>query len=425
MLDLAGNVLNVFATSVQACLFKRGLTINPGSGQWLGLPTEAIQNQTRRDLVHALVGVSSISFFVPPSLQPPSFTLSLSGFPHAIFLRSICRVGSQYVQGVEANRPDAVLGDLLRNSLAFATRLFVFPEFRTALGKQKPAMLVRLFGSTANSLPLFDPAKGLSSEALSLLYMSALCQPEFVKWASANGYSNSFIFHVLHIAQMNFEKAGFSILHSIALSAILLFVPDETAAVSLDQDWSGDFGLCDFKPQPGSHADLLLNVLLNICKQESFWPSLVATLQMIAPFAGKFSPATGTRIVKLFVDVLGKQRPLAELFVEAFAAVVQVGDEANGILIALRKKAKFVRRLTREQVNSDALEIVQQNLKKKKEGVQVVEFPRHPHVFGGELEEAWKEWSTTLFARAFQAEIEVMQPFQKELESLLAARRAK
>jgi hypothetical protein len=305
MCDVEGSAVSVFKDAVGKCLFKVGLTMSSGLSSWAGANPPF--DQTRRDLIHALLGASSLSFFREPGA---TYSLDWSGFPFADFLKSLCRIASDYLSS-----PNPLLCDLVRNCSAFAARLFTVPEFRSMVGRLRSQFLLSALSRGPKGPVLFQATGPLLNEAVSILYMTSLFQPDFVHFVASSGYSNNFVFRLAEAAAVQYERFGINYLHSLLLSTILLFVADDTVAVSLNEQWSGVFAAV-FVPPPGSHADLLMMVILNVCQQEAFWPSAICIFHTVAPHIHAFSLAVASRVMKLFQLCVARHRHLALLVVE-------------------------------------------------------------------------------------------------------------
>ena len=432
-----GKCVQVLIETLCQSLFKLGLTLEGKETYWTENPSEpASLNQTRRDLVHALLGILSLNYFVKGDGARPHFVFEMTEFPPALFLHSTCGIATQHLQQLSTGVKDSVLTDLLRNCFALTTRLFVTESFRAAFKDVKASVFLKAFALGPKAVPLFEPFSSLSCEALSFLYMSLLCQPKLVTLISKGKYSNTFIYNLAYTAQLTFERADFCYIHSIVLSITLLLVTKPQICQNLSDEYTEKFN-CQYRPDKGSYADLLMNVLLNICEKESFWPSLVCIFHMLAPHVRTFSNKTAQRVMALFDAVSEKQKPLVPLFIESFAAIVQKRDNANNhFLVYLLLRASVLRKMTPDCPRLEqALPIIQKYLKsaiktakatKKSQvsgdelvkileaadvdkifGGETVKFTKHPHVFGGEMEKTWAEWADLLFAKSFSPEVEL------------------
>jgi hypothetical protein len=198
----------------------------------------------------------------------------------------------------------------------------------------EPAVLLKAFVAGDDSPPLFDPAIGLANEAVSLVHMSLLSVPALVELIAATGHLNMFLYFLATAAQSHFDKARFCHLHSIIISTILLIAVSAEVTKNLN-------GEC---PNGGSLADFLINVLLNICCEQEFWPSFACVLHMVAPHVSTFSVPTAERVSDLFELVLASHGQLAPVFIEAFAAMLQGEDASrNGFGPALLKRGRLIR----------------------------------------------------------------------------------
>jgi hypothetical protein len=246
--------------------------------------------------------------------------------------------------------------------------------------------------------------------------MTSLFQPDFVHFVASNGYSNNFVFRLAEAAAVQYERSGISYLHSLLLSTILLFVHDETVAAGLNEQWVGTFATAA-PPAPGSYADLLMMSVLDVCREETFWPSAICIFHMVAPHIRAFSPAVAARVMKLFELCVTQHRSLALLVVEALVRIVQnPANGNNGFLQAIVTKRQLFDGLSLGDVKGEAAlavikafiaEAVEKGVRKVQVAVKKpLRFSRHPHFFGGEIEKTWAQWSLVLFARAFPEEIQ-------------------
>jgi hypothetical protein len=202
----------------------------------------------------------------------------------------------------------------------------------------------------------------------------------------------------------------------------------------------------------GSYGDLLMDVLVTICCQESLWPSLACIFHMVSPHVSSFSLSIAVKVVALFKTIITRQRLLAPLILEGFASVVQQADNAdNGFVLVLVQRSTWLKKLKLpDQRSTKALAILKAFLKSATKAmkatkrtqfmswelpgilrnVRVPEGERHtfaksPHSFGGEMEETWTEWTSILFVRSFKDEMQELRAFQNEHEPTLLAALAK
>jgi hypothetical protein len=99
MLSLSGHSLPAMIASIQINLFKVELTLLPGTSHWAETPDEPrTVLRTRRDLVHALVGIVSLPFFCCKKVVQPVFRLTLAKFPFQRFLESLCHQSAAYLK---------------------------------------------------------------------------------------------------------------------------------------------------------------------------------------------------------------------------------------------------------------------------------------------------------------------------------------
>jgi len=282
---------------------------------------------------------------------------------------------------------------------------------------------------------------------ISFLYQTATSQPDLVKLIAEGGYSNPFLFHLLLVAQVSYERVGFIYLHSLILALVLVLVNNPKIAQATSEPCSRALD-SEYKVQ-GSYADLVLNIVLNICDSEPFWPSFGCIFHVIAPYVSSVTRQTAARVLELFESVMEKQKALVPLFIEAFASVVQRQENAdNGFVVAIMQKHAIFKKLDGEDPKlAKALSIVRaylrlaaraiKNTKKSQllppemaeilakvhlDGSEQVQFAKHTHVFGGEIEHTWGEWALMLFARAFREEMRRLQALQAEYDATLFAK---
>jgi hypothetical protein len=413
MLRTARRAFTVAKDAVERCLFKSGLTIAPGDGSWV--TSSAALNRTRRDLVHSLLGLSSLSFFTEYPLST-----TFPNFPFVRFVKSVCYLSRKFL-----SEPHGHLRDLLRNCLAFLTRLCSFSEFRGEIARLHSPFLLQAISLGPDAPPIFTCFGPLVHEGVAFFFIAACFQPTFVHLVATEGYSNAFVFHLLQAAQEHYERSGFSYLHSLIIAALLLLLFDDTVATQLNQPWRHEWK-CAYTPDRGSHADLLLNVLLNICATADFWPSVICTFHMIAPYVNAVTIATANRVMELFEAAVanGGSPVLTRLIVEGLATIVQnPGNGANGFWPALVGKAGIVEKLGEVGAKCPAAvaavsAFVEEALKVGLRRTQVpagelVRIKKHPYVFGGGIKKTWGDWSLRLFELAFDSELRGIGDLEK------------
>jgi hypothetical protein len=361
---------------------------------------------------------------------------------------SICRIANQHLKNLEAGKDDDDVLGLLSNTFAFLSRLFLVKGFRVVFERLPPEMALSGLSLGPKEPPLFEAGGPISSEASSFLYTIALFNPAFVKKVGADGYSNTFIFNLVLSAQLTFEKLGFCYHHSVLISIILLLLADPVAAGHLNEPFTEQFTAGYRPPRGGSYADLLLDVLVNVCRQPAFWPSLVSVFHMIAPHVTSFLVLTGDKILELFEKIIEKEKGLVPFVLEGFAAIVQCPDnEKNGFLVAFLQKTawlkhlefpdpkstkalaivvNYLRRVTKEMKVLNKTQVTRAELPELFARIRIPEgdrqtFTKHTHVFGGEMEKTWVEWTDLLFVRSFREEVQLMRAFSEEQDPALNA----
>jgi hypothetical protein len=424
MLELKGRSLPILFQAIGVCLFKPGLTLSPGSSRWCETgPESDVILRTRRDLIHALLGVSSSNFFLNDRGKQPDFVFPLKDFPFEPFIESLARAVHLHVKLGGENQ---LLADLVRNSIALATRLFVVPEFRESMGRVSSEPFLTAFVGKKAFLTTSSP---FSFEAVSLLYMVAISQNGFLKLTK--GKSNAILAKVLKFAQDIYDKRGFCYVHSILISIILLMFVDDQVVINLSSPSENK--------ADGSYGDVILNGIMNICDQPEFWPSLTVIFYFMAPHVRAFSCVTADRVMKIFKKIWKKQNLLVPLFLDAFATILRRTESAeNHFLTAFvnhadlideidlddRRSAKALPILkdffdiaedvmeekgVTELTNQELLELLEEvNLGDEEAPLPI----KAPHRFEGEMETTWSEWADLLFLRCFKDEIQKMQEFQ-------------
>jgi hypothetical protein len=397
-------------------LFKPSLTVAGADPAWSDLGDGSFQ-ATRCALVHALIGTTSLDLFGGPKA---ALATPLAGFPHALFIESVSRVSAAFLAG---DRADAVTASLLRNSFIFAARQFSSADFRAAFAEVSAWTLLKAFAQSPQAVPIFDPYSAVAGEALSFFYIAILFQPALVTTIAENGYSNGFVQNLVFAAELTFESVGFCYLHTILLSAILRIVANPIAAEKLNEGFDGEFA-CTFQPTKGSFADTLLSVCLHFSGREA-WPSVACILHTIAPFVTAVAPQTAKGLIKFFAQAAEEEGLVAVLIAEAFAAVVQRRGRKSALLLEIARAGQLFQAKsgTADPKLARALAVVLRFVeavagvqgKKIAAAVKAVDpeqvfpeiqaFTRRPHIVGKEMERTWREWSRTLFARAFDWEL--------------------
>ncbi|KAK8887883.1 hypothetical protein M9Y10_038942 [Tritrichomonas musculus] len=421
-------------------------------------------NLTRKELVDALLVISSLHIFYPKFKHsyPETTSSLLENLPLNSIILSTCRIAFRYMN----ERPPVTseLSLLLRSLLALLVRLFTNPKFRQEISNIHPQIFLRaIYAPEFNdakeepkkiSLPLFDPLDPLSKETLSFLYMCALFQPGLVPLLTSKGYSNMFLYNLLWAAQLFFEKEGVNYIHSIILSTVLLIVADPKAAGYLNRPFKPSskgaaFINCNFKPSTDkglSFGDLLLEVLLNFCQRDSFLPSLICVFHMISPYVNMFSTTTAFKMMELFEHVNEKFPSFVPLFLEVFATIVQQKDNSkNGFCPIIFSKQSLFKQIKNDSPSvQKSLPIILKYLKKarlliKKENKPKIDinevseilakidteklfpqpqmFIKHPHIFGGEIEKTWNQWADLIFQLTCEKDVKSIRELRSHLLS--------
>jgi hypothetical protein len=425
MMSLSGRSVSSFISSVISCLFRPGLTLAPGEHFWTygEHSRSSTLLQIRRDLIHALLSLSSLSFLCSRHISMPSLEIVFPDFPHELFMRSICELCRSYLQNIP-------ILDLLRNCLAFSARLLPIPEFQAAIARTPVSCFLNAF--FADSAKLLDSTSPLTNEAISFVYAALLFQPDFIATLVSQHRANQLILELLTIAHFTLEHNQFCYIHSVILSSLLLLFGNPAIAAGLSETVPGENG--------ESFGDLLLNVTSRVCEEEAFWPSFVCILHLIAPHAGVFSVDTVLNVWQILEQIVKERSILVSLIVEAFAEIVQrEGNEKNGFLIMILRRStwfeqkqgiagmivrKWVKAAKIVAKNESELDRLLERLAQVKveEGGELVEFKKHIHSFQGEIANTWDDWVVILFVRACREEVTKMQRFQLQYDDTLLSR---
>jgi hypothetical protein len=255
---------------------------------------------------------------------------------------------------------------------------------------------------------------------------------------ATNHYSNAFVFHLASLAEQTYESSGFYYMHSIILASLWIITTDSAAASALNEPCNEPFDMPCL-----SYADLMLNVIVDVCQEPEFWRSLASTFHMIAPGLRVVSIGTAHRVLDVFERSFVIQNQLAPLFLEGFTAILQVRQApTNGFLVALYERRKFFKRiapevrtfkrplasvlfylvaanrftksLQRKQVQSDELAEGLAGLNPDDIFAEKVTILKYPHVFSVEMANKWLEWADLFCSRVFSAELATWKPFQRE-----------
>jgi hypothetical protein len=387
------------------------------------------------NLIHALLAVSCADFFVSEEADRSRFNIEFGEFSFKPLVKSLCEVSSRLVV-----KPELALIGFLQNAFALVTRLLYVEALRAEFRGLKAAVLLRSFAPSAKAAPIFQAGAPLAVESVSFLYVALLSHPGLAAAIARQKYSNSFVFHLIYDAELLFEKEGFSFVHSVILSALSLIVADRDAAVALNAPRSAPFP-CQLALPLGSYADLLLGVLLNICKESARWPSLASIFHIIAPSLSIVSTFVASQIVELFDCAIDRCPHILPLFLEGFASIVQRSQtESNGFLVALFPRYRLFKQLAASKHRSGrALAIIliflsaerksakatKQKLLPVNELAQVLSkvdadalfpqkqaFVRQAHALASELENAWPKWADFHFTRAFDAELAQLKGYK-------------
>jgi hypothetical protein len=387
-------------------------------------------------LVHALLAVCSADFFVSDAPGRNRFDVELSEFSFKAFVNSLCQISANFA----VQPADGAIG-FLQNAFALATRLLYVEAFRAEFKGIETAVLLQSFAPSPDAPPIFQAGGPLAIESVSFLYVALICHPGLAAAIAQQKYSNSFVFHLIYDAELLFEKEGFSYVHSVLLSVVLLIVADHDAAVALNCPRSEPFP-CRLPLPLGSYADLLLGVLVNLCKNHALWPSLICIFHVIAPYLSIVSVGVAGQITELFVQAVARRPDVIPLFLEAFAAIVQCNQsDSNGFLVTLFPKYGVFKNLVASThragkalavillflaAERKAAKATKQKLLPANELSQVLasvdadtlfpqkqSFARQPHTVGSELEKAWPEWADFHFAHAFEPELAQLRAYKR------------
>jgi hypothetical protein len=421
-------------------LFHPGLTLLENSHVWN--VCDNTMNRTRRDLVHSLFGLLWAPFFTTRRLHRPEFRPNLREDWAIRFLNSVCLMANAYLK-------DPSLADLLGNSIGVLTILVPTEHGKAIFEGCELTTLLNAFSLGPKEPPLFELSRAISTEALSLLFASAWFRPDFVSRIGTDGYLPTFIFNLVHVAQWTFERVGFCFHHSIIISTLLLMLADPVAAAVLNSQYEGQLR-SSYQPQSSSLGDLLVNVLLNICKSQPFWPSFVNVFHMISGHVSTFSVETATQTMVFLQTIFESEKALRLLVLESIASMIQAPERLqNGFLIGIVQQSDWFRKIevsdskcskalsiilkflyaaSQAQASSSDLPEIFANISISSAERRI--FAIHPYQFEGAMVENWKDWIDLLFVRSFPQEVKLMKEYQEEfepilVEALLAAKAAK
>ena len=481
MMANEGRVVESLISSLCACLYKKGMTLDPKEEEWIQNSQNAkIFNPMRTSVVHFLLFLHSLNFFLPKEMEPkPNFVVDFSEFPYSSFIISVSNVAAKYISNTYNKIVEIDNQKLLLNCYALLNRFFTLKEFQKSFAKVECSQLILSFilpqllkestdsiksGNPTKYPLIFQPLDPLASESLTFLYMSLLFHPELKNYIAKNGFSNRFIYYLLYASQYTFEQLGVCYIHSIILSCILLLVEPEEASEMLNLNFLYSFP-CNLRPHIGSYADLLLEVLLKVCiRNPNFMPSLASIFQMISSNVYSFSLYSAVNLMKVFEFIAksNEQPQLVNLFLNAFAEIVQKRENNdNNFRVVITQKAALFKQMKKDSNNEKALNIInkfastaKKELKKKDKTKididsvksilstinieqlypEIYKFPKHPHIYGGEMENTWNGWADLTFEKAFSEEIErmgsmireinlqeIIQKEQKQMEEKLTA----
>jgi multisubunit Na+/H+ antiporter MnhG subunit len=429
--ELRGHHYRDFVLVVLLSLFRPGLTLSGDALAWSICDDSDPICRTRRDLVHALFGVLWAPFFTTRRLNRPDFRPLLAVAWSRRFLNSVCLMANAYLK---SDTPG--LSDLLSNSMGFFSLLIPTANCGSIFEDCSLEILVNAFSLGPAEPPLFELSRAVSSEALSMLFAAAWFRPDFVARIAADGYSNTFVFALAHIAQWTFERVRFCFHHSLVIANLLLILADPVAAAALNEAWEGLFRSA-YPPKPSSLGDLLVDVLLNVCADKPLWPSFLNVFHMISAHVFAFSEGTAGRTMAFLEAVFESEKALRFLIFESVASMIQAPERSkNGFLnVFVQKSDWFTQVAGTDQKKSKALRIILDFVKVASHPDLAASperrvFAIHPYRFEGAMAETWRDWIDLLFVRSFRAEVELMREYQEEFEpalvdALLAAKAAK
>lgn len=280
----------------------------------------------------------------------------------------------------------------------------------------------------------------LFAEGVSFFYIIALSVPGFLTLVGEQKYSGSFLVALLSINYQAIEPSTYHYLQTLVLSSILLLVSDSTAASDLDENYSQRLPTPHVKVTAGL-GELILRQLLTVYSHEQFVPSVISFFHMIGPYASSFSLDVASKSLTLFEKVVINQPELTSLILECLAAMVQqVSEEHNYFLVAIIQRARWFKTIkVTDDESTNALKIIETFLERGKAAIKAkgeqkmtglelltliqesrpsdldqIVIKKHPPVFGGELETAWKTWTNMMFSGCSVDEIRSFQAFQVE-----------
>jgi hypothetical protein len=429
MMHLKRHCLTFACRAFSQLVFRPGLTLLPGHSLWSDDPSEPDSILIMRlHLIHAYIGLLSCDFFAMFVVKP-HFIFRFPGLDYLRFLHSICQTSRQFIEDIDSQ----VVSDLSRNCFVICTQLFPLPEFRQALADIEPQCLLRAFLRSPAAFPVFSPVSPTAIESASFFYMAAISNPGFIALSAKRRCSNCLISHLLYLGQSSYEESNYVYLHSVILSTLLAFVGNSTVATQLSEPFTGFFETI-FQPEPGSHGDLVMNIVLNIFGEPEFLPSVAVVFHLIAPYCETFSFVTAGRIFSLLEGC--PQQSIATLLLEGLAA--NLHQPVSGLWIVMAHKTQFFKRFEgRDPRATKALTVIRNYLvvaakaikatgkarlsnHEIEEVLERIDFEkletgkpkRFQQVFAGAMSDTWHEWIDYLFVRVAGADIENIQALQ-------------
>lgn len=319
---------------------------------------------------------------------------------------------------------------LTANGIAFC------PNWQTAFASLNfssigPLMNTILRFPTEQQLSLMDSqSPGVYHEIVALLYQTLLRHDEALELLK-NGHE--LVTALCLPLQLLSEQRKLCYFQSLVLSTLVLLTSDSRIGQSLNAPFTGDFP-CKQSIHSGSHADLLLEVVMNTAGTDlrrtvSLLPAIACIFQNVASHARSFShvtcnrlfrfmqqvteldhriaPQVGSILVDGFNQILLEQFPInlnALIYVirnmSVFSVLKKMGVDIQNIASFRRAFKAKAREAAHAKIGTDEAEMI---LKQMKTCVFIADdnftFTRS-HVFSGEIADLWPDWMRTLAMRS-------------------------
>ncbi|OHS93998.1 hypothetical protein TRFO_11494 [Tritrichomonas foetus] len=445
-----GCFITSYTRIITSLLFKPGLTISGRKkAQKMWVHTSHIADFTRNDIVRAILVLLS-----PQNCSKVGSSISRILFTSTSF--SLTSDNSALNDSVENsnNIPEictSFIGSVVNifqtctmrlkcSCLALYATLFLKSEFRDAMDAYDPSKLVSpMF---RGSVFAFNPKSPISNLEISYIFMIMIGNKRVLPELTNNSlYVKLIIEYLLNLSQQKLETEGVSYIHSIILTTLLLILQslndfrflntEHDIEIDEENDIS-NYGVNDeVKP---CFADFIINALLDFCNRDSFLPSFICVLHLLAPAIKKLTLTTASRIFDLFEK---SQNDVRKLLIDIFATVVQlprkhsslkafiilkcayfkvenaIETEKEQILIInkflLVARKRLMKRFEQTKLDVQSIEQVMRTMKLKKHFPQPKSFLKKPKATGVEITRTWKEWAGLLVQMASPEEFKTLK----------------